>query len=99
MKKLLVTSSILLLCMAWANATVYKTLILEDGFELKGYVMEEVPGESVKIHVDTIKGFIETNYIEKKEFRNNERNEPMMKFTLNNDGIIALGGNSNSQKN
>ena len=98
MKKLLVTSSILLLCMAWADATVYKTLILNDGFELKGYVMEEIPGESVKIHVDTIKGFIETNYVDKEEFRTNERNEPMVKIMLNNDGIIALGGDSNSKK-
>lgn len=46
------------------EAKVHDTLVLEDGFQLAGRIMERLPGESITIIVDNIKGKIEKAYID-----------------------------------
>ena len=58
MKKLLVSSAIILLCLSTASAKVYETLVLSDGFKLQGYIMERIPGESMTMDVESIIGSI-----------------------------------------
>ena len=92
MKKLLVASSIILLALASAHATVYKTLVLNDGFKLTGCVMEEVPGKSVTIRVDTIAGRIDKSFIEAEERGYNEQGVSLTTIKLNAKGKKALNG-------
>ncbi len=94
MKKLLVASSIILLALASAHATVYKTLVLNDGFKLTGCVMEEVPGKSVTIRVDTIAGRIDKSFIEAEERGYNEQGVSLTTIKLNAKGKKALNGSN-----
>ena len=93
MKKLLVSSAIILLCLSTANAKVYETLVLSDGFKLQGYIMERIPGESMTMDVESIIGSIDKSYIESSQdvVKNNVS---MMTITLNDEGIEALGGDA-----
>ena len=95
MKKLLVSSAIILLCLSTANAKVYETLVLSDGFKLQGYIMERIPGESMTMDVESIIGSIDKSYIENYQdvVKNNV---PMMTITLNDEGIEALGGDADT---
>ena len=63
MKKLLVSSAIILLCLTTVNAKVYETLVLSDGFKLQGYIMERIPGKSMVMNVESIIGRIDRSYI------------------------------------
>lgn len=93
MKKLLVSSAIILLCLSTANAKVYETLVLSDGFKLQGYIMERIPGESMTMDVESIIGSIDKSYIE--DYQDVVKNNvPMMTITLNDEGIEALGGDA-----
>lgn len=93
MKKLLVSSAIILLCLSTANAKVYETLVLSDGFKLQGYIMERIPGESMTMDVESIIGSIDKSYIE--DYQDVVKNNvSMMTITLNDEGIEALGGDA-----
>ena len=91
MKKFLVSSAIILLCLSTANAKVYETLVLSDGFKLQGYIMERIPGESMTMDVESIIGRIDRSYIE--DYQDVVKNGiPMMDITLSEEAIVALGG-------
>lgn len=93
MKKLLVSSAIILLCLSTANAKVYETLVLSDGFKLQGYIMERIPGESMTMDVESIIGSIDKSFIE--DYQDVVKNNvSMMTVTLNDEGIEALGGDA-----
>ena len=91
MKKLLVSSAIILLSLFTANAKVYETLVLSDGFKLQGYIMERIPGESMTMDVESIIGRIDRSYIE--SYQDVVKNGiSMREFSLSEEGVEALGG-------
>ena len=94
MKKLLVSSVIILLCLSTANAKVYETLVLSDGFKLQGYIMERIPGESMTMDVESIIGSIDKSYIESSQDVVKNNDDRMMTITLSDEGIEALGGDA-----
>ena len=91
MKKLIASSAIILLCLFSVHARVYETLVLSDGFKLQGYIMERVPGEYMKMQVESIVGTIDRDYIDDTQDVV-QNNRSLMKITLNEEGIEALGG-------
>ena len=91
MKKFLVSSAIILLCLYSANAKVYETLVLSDGFKLQGYIMERIPGESMTMDVESIIGRIDRSYIE--DYQDVVMNGvSMMEIFLSEEGVEALDG-------
>lgn len=91
MKKFLVSSAIILLCLSTASAKVYETLVLSDGFKLQGYIMERIPGKSMTMDVESIIGRIERSYIESHQDVE-KNNVSLLKIVLSEEGIEALGG-------
>ena len=64
--RFIIALSAALMCALSIEAKVYDTLVLDDEFQLAGRIIERVPGESITIIVDNIKGKIKEAYIDKK---------------------------------